>query len=399
MTAVALYKLGSLPFAVVFAAMLSDEASIRLFVLTTVVVAVASVLIIPKLLVGLSMNRLVPAVAVTGSLLSVLLILIAAATMALSGQSVELVLIMALAVALATVLLGRKLARPITDDLRSVSVASHDLAEGEWDQQHFSAVTVEAQRLLADVETLRQSLVESEIQRERSEQARRAAVAALSHDLRTPLHGISAVADALEDNIGSPERNLRQLRLNIRTIDQLVTDLFLVSQAEAGTLRFECHSIDVTEVIEDVVEAISPLALSREVSLEVLVDSSIVATGDELALGRILRNLIDNAIRHTKPKGVVSVGADQGSDGEVLIEVRDEGPGLPDDAIDSDQEPTGGLRDHGGVGLGLTIATTLAQATSATVTAHPGPPGLVTIELPAPKPSRDRERKLVTIDD
>lgn len=193
-----------------------------------------------------------------------------------------------------------------------------------------------------------------------------------------------ATVEALEDGIGSSERNLGQLRLNVRALDQLVTDLFLVAQAEAGTLRFSSHPMDVAEVIDDVAEAVRPVATTRGVTLDAFVDRSVMVEGEELAVGRILRNLLDNAIRHTQSGGRVTIDARNGPRGWVDIEVRDQGPGLPQSIVDGADPTAGVLRDHGGVGIGFAIASSLAVAAGGRVATLPGPPGRVVVSLRTP---------------
>ncbi len=364
----------------VIAAMLSDPASIALFLTVTVLVAVVSALVLPRPLAGIRLRHLIPILAVIGPALCAVLILVGAGSMLLAGHEVEVLFVMASAIGVALVLLGHRLARPLVGDLELVSSAIYDLAEGRRQPVALPGETAEAMMLMRAVEDLRQSLVSSEEAKEKADRHRNTVVAGLSHDLRTPLHSLLAASEALADGVGGgadAAKQARHVMLNARTLDRLVGDLFLVAQAESGFLRFDLQPIELAELVEESIEAAQPMAASRGVAIDSRVDERVVVVGDEMAIGRILQNLIDNAIRHTPPGGSVTLGINKGDKGAAVV-VVDEGPGFAVAAPEVLSQPSPGrpLNEHGGIGLGLSIASTLARAVGGFVEVRPGDRGV-----------------------
>ncbi len=211
-------------------------------------------------------------------------------------------------------------------------------------------------------------------QRERTlEASRRELVAWVSHDLRTPLAGIRALVEALDDRVvEDPEtvaRYCRTMRQEVDRLAALVDDLFELSRTQAGVLELQYELVSIGDLVSDAIAGSAPVAAAKGVKLEGRVvgpPAELMASAPEVL--RVLRNLLENAIRHTPADGsvVVLAGVDDHEPGKVFVEVRDTGGGVPeadlprvfDVAFRSDRARTPG----GGAGLGLAIAKSFVEA-------------------------------------
>jgi signal transduction histidine kinase len=202
----------------------------------------------------------------------------------------------------------------------------------------------------------------------RMELSRRQLVAWVSHDLRTPLAGLRAMAEALEDGIAAdPGRYHRQIRAEVTRLSGMVEDLFELSRIESGTLGLSLDRIEIDDLISDTVASMEPLARERRIRLTGQAGSSLLIEADARELSRALANLLTNAIRHTPEYGDVQVRAAAES-GSVLLTVADACGGIPEADLASvfdlawrgtkARTPTA----NGGAGLGLAIVRGIVDA-------------------------------------
>lgn len=253
--------------------------------------------------------------------------------------------------------LSRSIARPI----EAVSQASSRLALGEWSARVAplsEADPVETHALARDFNAMAASL-------ERYEGERRAMIADIAHELRTPLAALSLRLEALEDGLvpfDAAEAGL--LRGYGELLTRLVDDLRLLSLADAGRLPMALVPIDLAGWTRRTVTAHVDVARQRDVDLVARVpEAQVMIDADPQRLQQVLANLIDNAVKVTPPGGriVVSVDVDEG---EALLCVRDGGPGVADDERETifERFVQGRPRDTrgpSGSGLGLAIVRTL----------------------------------------
>ncbi|MFD2417249.1 sensor histidine kinase [Amycolatopsis pigmentata] len=211
-------------------------------------------------------------------------------------------------------------------------------------------------------------------ERERAaESARRDLVAWISHDLRSPLAGIRAMAEALADGIVSEPDEVSDYAQRISgettRLSGMVGDLFELSRITAGALRLTMSAVPLREVISETLSGQRPVAEQKKVKLLADAESWPVVAGSDPELARIVRNLVSNAIRHTPPDGTVAiyVGVDGG---DALLAVDDGCGGIPEEEIGRvfevafrgtharTPDRSGGT----GGGLGLAIAKGLVEA-------------------------------------
>lgn len=149
-------------------------------------------------------------------------------------------------------------------------------------------------------------------ERERAMEAgRRDLVAWVSHDLRTPLAGMRAMAEALEDGVVIDVYTVadfhRRIRVECDRMAALVEDLFELSRINAGALRLTIESLSLRDVVSDVVAAIGPVAEAKGVRLIAVDGAWPVVRGSEKELSRVVANLLRNAIANTPADGTITV--------------------------------------------------------------------------------------------
>jgi signal transduction histidine kinase len=223
-------------------------------------------------------------------------------------------------------------------------------------------------RRVAALERRSAELTEERVRAEEAERTRRELVAWVSHDLRTPLAGMRAMTEALEDGVApDPDRYHRQLRHEVDRLTAMVDDLFELSRLNAGTLHLAVERVSLTDIVGDVVSTAAPVAHARGVELSAFAGPVSSIDADERELRRALANLVANAIRHTPDDGAVHVAATV--DDEVArVTVTDGCGGIPDADLsrvfeagfrgDQARTPTA----DGGAGLGLAIVRGIVSA-------------------------------------
>jgi signal transduction histidine kinase len=160
--------------------------------------------------------------------------------------------------------------------------------------------------------------------------SRRELIAWISHDLRTPLAGLRAMAEALEDGLADdPQRFHRQMRLQVDHLSDLVDDLFELSKIQSGRLVLTVETVSLHDLVSDAVAELGALAASRQVTIRESPSSDVFVRGDARELGRVVGNLLINAIQYSPPGSAVSVITEQDADGRAVLSVVDEGGGIP----------------------------------------------------------------------
>lgn len=229
--------------------------------------------------------------------------------------------------------------------------------------------------------------------------ARRQLVAWASHDLRTPVAAIRAMVEAVEDGVASADEYLPAIGEQVGGLSLLIDDLFELACIDAGVLTLQLQRVQLGDVVETCLRAVSAQARARNVRLETRIDDATPeVTAAPEKVERVLLNLLVNALRHTPSDGSVAIVVEPSERG-VDVSVEDTGTGLGDagpervferfwKADDSRTRQTGlsahrpGRRsregtpaDTGGAGLGLAIARGLVEAHGGTIWAEPRPEG------------------------
>jgi signal transduction histidine kinase len=213
--------------------------------------------------------------------------------------------------------------------------------------------------------------------RERSIEAnRRELVAWVSHDLRTPLAGLRAMAEALEDGVVTDAATVadyhRRIRVETDRMAQLVDDLFELSRINAGALRLSLGNVPLGDVVSDALASAEPIATAKHIQLLAERGDWPTVQASEPELARIVANLLRNAIRYTPADGSVTVNGGRDDRGG-WFSVTDACGGIPDEDLprvfdvafrgEAARTPrTGHDHDGAGGGLGLAIVRGLVEA-------------------------------------
>jgi signal transduction histidine kinase len=251
----------------------------------------------------------------------------------------------------------------------------------------------EVGELATTLEQMLRRLDAARSETEQMMQAQREFVADASHELRTPLTSILANLELLQDRLDQAERRGEEGEIvssalrSSRRMSRLVSDLLLLARADAGRTgsRREC---DLSEVVEAAVSEVRPVANGRRVTVQD--EGPVPVEGDPDELHRLALNLLDNGLRHT-PEGTEITVSVERRNGDAVLEVSDDGPGLPagiEDQVFSRFVRGAGPADRApdaGTGLGLAIVKAVATSHGGEVEAGASATGgaRFTVRLPS----------------
>jgi signal transduction histidine kinase len=267
--------------------------------------------------------------------------------------------------------LGYFLSSALTDRIRLLDQAAKAIAAGDLDVRIPVRGRDEMALLARTFNQMAEQLQAVARQQRELETLRRDLIAWAGHDLQTPLASVQAVVEALADGVvedpETAQRYLRTAQKDIRALSALIDDLFQMAQLDAGGLPLERAENSLSDLISDTLESFSELAARQGVDLQ----GSVEARVDPLAMdarriGRVLNNLVSNALQHTPSGGRVLVRASRQPQA-VLVEVTDTGEGIRSEDLPFifDRFYRGEKsrsRSTGGAGLGLAIARGIVEA-------------------------------------
>lgn len=323
-------------------------------------------------------------------------------TVTLLGFSLTLNVAILVVIALIPVALGigYQIARRLTRRIERLTEATAGVAAGDLGRrvvvesqdeigrlgENFNAMALqlaERERALADTAARAEALL----------RANRRLVADVSHELRNPLATLRGYLEALElsHKQSLPPDDMRVIQGEVARLTSLVDDLFTLARAEAKQLPLTLAPVDVGTLVERLAAALGPLARrERQIELVAQIAPALPhALADSDRLEQVLRNLAQNALRHTPPGGIVAFEVKRGPGECLQIAVADTGVGIePDDLpliferfYRSDSSRT---RETGGAGLGLSLVRELVGAMNGTVVVEssPGRGSRFTVTLP-----------------
>ncbi|MFS4097510.1 sensor histidine kinase [Streptomyces sp. AF1A] len=276
---------------------------------------------------------------------------------------VTTVVAMAAVVSLATALL---LGRWVVARSRELADAARSFGDGGAFAPPDGPATAELEELSRELAATSARLAESRERERALETSRRELVAWISHDLRTPLAGLRAMSEALEDGVATdPDRYLKQIRAEVERLNDMVGDLFELSRIHAGTLSLSLSRISLYDLVGDALAGADPLAREHGVRLVGDRVEPVPVEVDGREMSRVLGNLLVNAIRRTPADGTVAVAAERTDDG-VVLSVTDGCGGIPDEDLprvfDTGWRGTDARTPPAGAGLGLAIVRGIVEA-------------------------------------
>ncbi|MFH8442953.1 two-component system sensor histidine kinase AfsQ2 [Streptomyces sp. NPDC018026] len=305
---------------------------------------------------------------------------------------------------LGSALLAQALATTVLKPVHRLGVAARRLGEGKLDTRLRVSGTDELADLSRTFNSAAENLEKRVADMAGREQASRRFVADMSHELRTPLTALTAVTEVLEEELeyagegegegGSfdpmVEPAVRLVVSETRRLNDLVENLMEVTRFDAGTARLVLDDVDVADQITACIDARAWLD-----AVDLDAERGVHARLDPRRLDVILANLIGNALKHGGSPVRVSVAR---ADDEIVIRVRDNGPGIPEDVLphvfDRFYKASASRPRSEGSGLGLSIALENAHIHGGEITAENAPEGgaVFTLRLPQdPSPPVDED--------
>ena len=267
--------------------------------------------------------------------------------------------------------LGYFLTSAITDRIHLLKDAAEKLAEGDLQARVPVSGRDEVAALANTFNQMASQLEAADKKQHEIEHMRADLIAWVSHDLQTPLTSIRAILEALEDGVvddpKTVKRYLNTAQRDVRSLSILIDDLFQMAQLDTGGIPLDRAESSLSDLISDTLESFSELALRQGVKLEGSVDSNVdPVLMDTQRIGRVLNNLIGNALRHTPDGGHVEIRVQRTASG-VAVSISDTGEGIRAEDLPRVFESfyrgeKSRSRSTGGAGLGLAISRGIVQA-------------------------------------
>jgi signal transduction histidine kinase len=267
--------------------------------------------------------------------------------------------------------LGYFFTAALTDRIRSLDRAARAIAGGDLHTRASVTGRDEMAQLSVTFNLMAEQLETAAHRQQELDLLRRDLIAWIGHDLRTPLTSIRAILEALADGLvedpQTVQRYLRTAQNDVRALSHLIDDLFEMAQMDSGGLQLDRCENAIADLISDTIESFSELAARQDVRLAGSVDPGTdPVVMDAGRVGRVLSNLVGNAMRHTPPGGQVEITARR-EPGCLRVQIVDTGEGIRPEDIPYvfDRFYRGEKsrnRATGGAGLGLAIARGIVEA-------------------------------------
>ena len=260
-----------------------------------------------------------------------------------------------------TVFLSRRFSAPI----HALALATRRIGKGDFSASVRPTGEDEVGELITNFNSMAAELAHAE-------ERRRSLIADVAHELRTPVADIKAYLEAMHDGLMElNSSNLDSIYEDINLLSRLINDLQLLALADAGRLSLDRKQEDIGQVVSSVVTSMRPKFEAKQISTKVDLPQLPQIAIDAQRISQVLRNLLDNAVRHTPQGGEITIEAHE-SNGSIELAVADNGEGIPVEdmphlferfyRVDKSRN-----RHTGGSGLGLTIVKRLIEAHGGTI--------------------------------
>ncbi|MBV9803231.1 MAG: HAMP domain-containing histidine kinase [Solirubrobacterales bacterium] len=293
------------------------------------------------------------------------------ALMVVSTRGAVVVAAIVVGAGLIAIVAARQVAGGIMRDVEAIRDGLVAVGRGRREVTIETSAHDELAELASAANVMIDQLREGEAGRDQSEAARRDLIAAVSHDLRTPITSLRLLADAVGDDIVEDAETrrgyMRRMGTHIDALSVLIDDLFELSRLEAGDISWTIEQVPLHELVGETVEAMRVQAEAKGVAVLAEVPETLKpAQANPEKLQRVLFNLIQNAIRHTPADGSVVVRAEPGPSG-IEFEVADTGDGIAPEERERVftafyRGGTDAARTSPGAGLGLAVSRAIVEA-------------------------------------
>lgn len=327
-------------------------------------------------------------VALSSLLIAVVAAVMAARLMFVSTDELTAFLVLLGVAAGFAALLAVIVSQPLRDDVRHLESTVRRIEAGDRSIRVDSLRADELGHVGRAIDDLVGRLDTLERERATVEDERRALLSNIGHDLRSPLAALQAAIEAMIDGVApDPQRYLRSMQRDVEALGSLIDDLYLLARLDAGRFDLERVPIDLVELADGAVESLAPTAAAANVRLALDAGDPVHIVASPVSLSRVIRNLIDNGIRHAPAGSTVRVSVVV-RDGAV-VRVADDGAGFPREfrkqAFDrfTRADPSRN-RQSGGGGLGLAIARGLVEAHGGVIWIEDSDRSAVLFRVPMP---------------
>ncbi|PWA12493.1 two-component sensor histidine kinase [Pueribacillus theae] len=266
---------------------------------------------------------------------------------------------------LAFFIIGYVMRRFILKPLEKMSLAVRQVAEGDLDVLLPMSPIKEITEVYGGIRIMTEGLQDSMQKQVELEEERRFIIAAVAHDLRTPLFALRGYLDGLEEGIAdSPDKQARYLAVckeKSAQLARLVEDLFTFTKTEYLEMELKKTTVNLPNLLKKSIDSLNPLAKQNNISIITnYFGDDCMIMGDSYLLERAINNLLDNAVRHTPHSGKIFIQCYKDGN-RVVFTVQDTGKGFSSEEIHRVFDPlyrgeASRNRSTGGVGLGLTIS-------------------------------------------
>jgi len=344
-----------------------------------------------------SIVALLASIVLAGTVASVAAVIGSVHAMFLTTNELVVTVTVAIVAGLAAAIAAAAAGRRLTKDNRALRKAVTEVGLGRVPDDDGPKLTSQLDEVRRELSATARRLAASREREQALEASRRELVAWVSHDLRTPLAGLRAMTEALEDGVvDDPQLSYKRMHADVDRLATMVDDLFELSRIQSGTLAVATERISLDDVVSDCLAALQPLATEQGVELRGHSDGALAVTGNVRELNRALTNLVANAIRHTAAGGTVDVAVrgvlgDDDTGAAAVVRVRDECGGIPDSDVPrlfdvgfrGEPARTPLSEPVSRAGLGLAITRGIVEAHRGSVNVHNVPGGCeFTVHLP-----------------
>lgn len=304
------------------------------------------------------------------------------------------------------VFFNTRIERRILNPIDKLKKGVEQIASGNYDVNVECMITNEVGNLVDAFNDMAHKLKEGERLKSEYEENRKALIANISHDIKTPVTSVQGYVEALlereDPGSGDVKKYLQIIHSNTLYINKLIDDLFLFSKLDMDKLDFNFETIGIRAYMSDLMEEFGLELEEKEVAFAYndTTDRDFLANIDRKRINQALRNIIGNSVKYGPEKGLSILACMSGNEDHIQIDIEDNGPGIPREHLDHifdrfyrvDNERTKDLLSSG---LGLAIAKELIQAHGGEISAanlEDGVTGIrFTIKLPVIKndPGKD----------
>ncbi len=306
-----------------------------------------------------------------GSVITIVNIMVTSGLMFLSAHDQSLLVLLLIFSGGISVFFAFFLSEQLGRQVRELTRGAEEIAQGNLAARVQPGGSRELARLGEAFNQMASQLEQASVAQHEMEQSRKELVAAISHDLRTPLASLRLMTEAITDGLTDEQQTaifLERMRGEVQYMTGLIEDLFEMSQLDAGALKLRPEKASLSDLISDTLESLNGQAEHKHQILEGQIEGELPELYfDPHKIQRVLNNLIGNAIRYTPEGGTIRLVARR-QDAMVKVSVNDTGEGIPAADLERIFEPfyrgerSRGRDQQGGAGLGLAIAKGLVEA-------------------------------------